>query len=238
MNVHNIMEDVVSQNVNILYDQVKEAGAGWLSCDCMNCRLDTVSYVLNRIAPKYIVSGRGASYANEALKDQQLIADVNALALEGMRIVSSTKRPFHTNDRKDCSITGDNVPSFNFPTFTGTVLDGSTFEPVVGATVTLKQGSEIAEMIDKTWYNPYTTCKTTRGNFSFLVKSVPAEKAGIQQKFTFTFEIAAPGYETVVYSFDVPAISDGESRKEVDSTFLLKIKDFIIFKSDIENPME
>ena len=115
MNVHNLMEDVVIQNVNMLYEQVKDAKASWLSCDCMNCRLDTVSYVLNRIPPKYIVSGRGASHASETLEDSQLMADVNALILEGMRIVSSSKRPFHVNDRKDCVVKVDNIPSFNFP---------------------------------------------------------------------------------------------------------------------------
>ena len=45
MNVHNLMEDLVIQNVGEMYAQVKEAKAAWLTCDCENCRLDTVSYV-------------------------------------------------------------------------------------------------------------------------------------------------------------------------------------------------
>ena len=36
MNVHNIMEDVVEQNVNELYDQLKETKPSWFSCDCNN----------------------------------------------------------------------------------------------------------------------------------------------------------------------------------------------------------
>ena len=238
MNVHNLMEDVVIQNVNMLYDQVKEEKTSWLTCDCENCRLDTVSYVLNRIPPKYIVSGRGASHASETLNDAQLMADVNALILDGMRTVSSTKRPFHTADRKDCIVQIDNIPSFNFPTFTGTILDGSTFEPVTGAVVTIKLDGKIVEMIDKTWNNPYTTCKSTHGTYSFWAKSIPAEKEGVQKKFTFTFEITAPGYDPTVYNFEVPVISEKTTRKEIDSTYFLKIKDFIIFKEGIENPME
>ena len=48
MNVHNLMEDLVIQNVGIMYDQVKEAKAAWLTCDCENCRLDTVSSYIYR----------------------------------------------------------------------------------------------------------------------------------------------------------------------------------------------
>ena len=238
MNVHNLMEDLVIQNVNDMYEQVKDAKAAWLSCDCENCRLDTVSYVLNRIPPKYIVSGRGVTHATETLNDKQLLADVNALILEGMRTVSSTKRPFHNNDRKECEVIADNTPSFNFPTFTGTILDGSTFEPITDASITMKMDGEIVEMIDKTWTNPYTTCRSTRGTFSFWAKSITAEKEGENKRFTFTFEISAPGYSGTIYNIVVPVISEQSSRKEIDSTYFLKLKDFILFKEGIENPME
>ncbi len=238
MNVHNLMEDLVIQNVGIMYDQVKEAKAAWLTCDCENCRLDTVSYVLNRIPPKYIVSGRGVTHASETLNNKQFMADVNALILEGMRTVSSTKRPFHTNDRKECSVVADNTPSFNFPTFTGTILDGSTFEPIIGALVTIKMDGKLVEMIDKTWSNPYTTCRSTHGTFSFWAKSIQTEKEGEQNRFAFTFEISAPGYTNTVYNVVVPVISESSSRKEIDSTYFLKLKDFILFKEGIENPME
>ena len=227
MNVHNLMEDLVIQNVGIMYDQVKEAKAAWLTCDCENCRLDTVSYVLNRIPPKYIVSGRGVTHASETLNNKQFMADV-----------SSTKRPFHTNDRKDCTVVADNKPSYNFPTFTGTILDGSTFEPIIGALVTIKMDGKPVEMIDKTWSNPYTTCRSTHGTFSFWAKPIPADAEGEQNRFVFTFEISAQGYTSTVYNIGVPVISEGSSRKEIDSTYFLKLKDFILFKEGIENPME
>ena len=238
MNVHNLMEDLVIQNVDLMYEQVKEANAAWLTCDCQNCRLDTVSYVLNRIPPKYIVSGRGVTHASETLNNKQFIADLNALILEGMRTVSSTKRPFHNTDRKECCVVADNKPSFNFPTFTGKILDGSTFEPIIGAIVTIKIDGNPVEMIDKTWSNPYTTCKSTHGTFSFWAKPIAAEKEGEQQKFAFTFEISAAGYTSNVYNVVVPVISESSSRKEIDSTYFLTLKDFILFKEGIENPME
>ena len=238
MNVHNLMEDLVIKNVDKMYEQVKEAKAAWLSCDCENCRLDTVSYVLNRIPPKYIVSGRGVTHASETLNNKQLLADVDALILEGMRTVNSTKRPFHNNARKDCTVLANDKPSFNFPTFTGTILDGSTFEPVTDAQIIMKIDGKPVEMIDKTWSNPYTTCRSTKGSFSFWAKAIQAKNEGEQQKFAFTFEITAPGYTSTTYNIVLPVISEASSRKEIDSTYFLKLKDFILFKEGIENPME
>lgn len=238
MNVHNLMEDIVEKNINDLYEQVKKDGCSWLTCDCLNCRLDTVNYVLNRIPPKYVVSGRGVTHSSIDSTDSQLKADIDALALEGMRIVSSTKRPFHSNDRSDCVVQTVMEPAFNFSTFTGSVLDGSTFEPVYGAEIVLKCDGQPVEMVDKTWMNPFTTCKSTKGVYTFWVKSIPAERAGIAKKFNFTMEIKAPGYTDLSYFFEVPVTSDPTHRNEVDATYSLKLKDIIIFKNFIENPME
>lgn len=238
MNVHNIMEDVVTKSVNELYEQVKKDNSSWLTCDCMNCRLDTINYVLNRIPPKYVVSGRGVSHSSETLNDHQLLADINALSLEGMRIVSSSKRPFHAQERKDCVVKPILKPAFNFSTFTGTVLDGSNFEPVYGAKVILKYEGQTVEMVDKTWVNPFETCKSTKGAYNFWVKSIPAEKAGDKKVFHFSIEITAPEYTPFTYYFDVPLISEDRYRTELDTNYSLKIKDIIIFKDFIENPME
>jgi len=238
MNVHNIMEDFVKKAVDDLYEQVKKDGCTWLSCDCMNCRLDTISYVLNRIPPKYVVSGRGVTHSATDLKNHQLKADIDQLALEGMRIVSATKRPFHMHDRNECVIHPVMEPAFNFSTFSGTLLDGSTFEPIIGATIVLKYNGQISEMVDKTWINPYVTCKSTKGNYTFWVKSMPAEKEGISKVFNFSLEIKAEGYNDFVYHFDVPLVSESSYRNQLDATFSLKLKDIILFKKEIENPME
>lgn len=237
MNVHNLMEDVVIQSVNTLYDQIKENNVGWLSCDCQNCRLDAISFVLNRIHPKYVVSGRGVNHSVEEMTSQQLKADINALALAGIRIVNSTKRPYHTNN-KNQEIVKNLTPAYNFSTFTGSVLDGTNFEPITNATITLKYQGKIAQMIDSTWANPYTTCKTTKGTFSFLVQPINAEKAGISTKFNFAIEVSAPGYQPTEYHFEIPITSDDCIKNDVNSTYSLNLKDIILFKDDIENPME
>lgn len=235
MNVHNLMEDIVTKAVNTLYDRVKAENVTWLTCDCENCRLDTVSYVLNRIPPKYVVSGRGVTHNAEYLASAQLQADVDSLALEGMRTVSSTKRPFHTENRKDCEIQGSEKkrkqkPAYNFFTFMGVVLDGNTFEPVQEAEITLKMDGKLAEMVDKTWSNPYNMVRSTNGVYSFWVKSVPAKKVGERGYFKFSIEIKAQGYSDIVYHFEVPIMSEATIRQTLDTTYTLKIKDLVIFK--------
>lgn len=230
MDVHNVMEDIVKLAVNTLYEQVKEDGAKWLSCDCENCRLDTVNYVLNRIPPKYVVSGRGVTHATKDLESPQVQADIKALAMEGMRIVNSTKRPFHTNNPAENKIQANASPVFNFYTFTGNILDGNTFEPIPEASIMLKFDGKPAEMIDKTWPNPYHSVKSTNGTYSFWVKSIPAEEAGITKNFHFALEVKAEGYADEFYHFEIPVTSEAKSRVELDSTYSVKLKDLLIFK--------
>ena len=89
MNVHNLMEEMVYSGVNELFDTVIESKADWLTCSCEQCRLDTICYVLNRLPPHYIKSGRGLAYAQneDAIDKMQLVADINRIALEGMKQV-------------------------------------------------------------------------------------------------------------------------------------------------------
>ena len=233
MNVHNLMEDIVIKAVDTLYEKVKSENVTWLTCDCENCRLDTVSYVLNRIPPKYVVSGRGVTHNVEYLASSQLLADIDSLSLEGMRTVSTTKRPFHSENRKDCTIQGDNSktkPAYNFFTFMGIVLDGNTFEPVTNAKITLKLNGKPAEMVDKTWSNPFNLVPSTKGVYSFWVKSIPAKKSGEREFFNFSIEIEAEGYSESVYHFEVPIMSEDKVRDTLDSTYTLKMKDLVIFK--------
>lgn len=232
MNVHNLMEEIVTQSVNNLYDQVKKEKVTWLSCDCENCRLDTVSYVLNRVPPKYVVSGRGATHATQSLDNSQLKADLESLVLEGMRTVSSTKRPYHNQDRKSCTIDGSTKPAFNFFTLTGTVLDGNTFEPLIGASITLKKDGEVAEMVDLTWSNPFVTVQSTKGAFSFWIKPVKAKKAGESKVFDLSIEITAPDYEPLIRHFEVPVTSEAAARCELDSTYSIKLNDLVLFKKE------
>jgi len=238
MNVHNLMEDIVSKSVDKLYEQAKKNKLAWLTCDCENCRTDTLSYVLNRVPAKYIVSGRGVTHSSETLDDKQLLADVETITLEGMRIVSSTKRPYHKSTIKQATTEEIEVPAFNFPTITGTVLDGSTFEPLTGTTLTLTYDGKIVDMIDYTFSNPYKICKQTKGAFCFWMKSIPAEKAEITKTFQLILEVEAPGYTPLKHHFEITLKSDNSIHSTLDSNYSIKIKDFVLFKDDIVNEMD
>lgn len=233
MNVHNMMEDLVTAEVNSLYEQVKKAASPWLSCDCKNCRLDTISYVLNRIPPKYVVSGRGVTHSNEIFADHQLIADISAVAMDGLRVISSTKRPFHSLPREECEVKNEENPSFNFPTFTGIVLDGNTFEPISGAKLLLKLDGKPVEMVDMTWANPTQTFQSTRGAYTFWAKSIPVSKAGESKRFEFEVEVEAEGYDKSFQYFDVALISDANSKTELNTACSIKIRDIVLFKREI-----
>ena len=232
MNVHNMMEDLVTAEVEKLYDQVKKEGSPWLTCDCKNCRLDTISYVLNRLPPKYVVSGRGVTHSNDIFENHQLLADISALAMEGLRIISTTKRPFHTLSREDCVVQKQTEPSFNFPTFTGSILDGNTFEPIYGATVLLKLNGQSAEMVDMTWNNPTQTFQSTKGTFSFWVKTIPAEASNINKKFEFEIEVEAKGYEKTFQYFEVPITSEERANTELNTACSIKIRDIVLFRRE------
>lgn len=58
MIIHNVMEDLVYTEVNKLFDEAEEKKESWLTCSCMQCRVDTMCYVLNRVKPRYIKRAR------------------------------------------------------------------------------------------------------------------------------------------------------------------------------------
>lgn len=129
------MEEYVAERVEETYNQLNKRRPEWLKCDCESCRLDVTSYVLNKVHPHYIVSGRGAVYTAQTLIDKQLSADVDALVLDGIRRVATNLRPDHKVIAVQ-TILGDKEaesPAFNFPVITGTVLNGATFEPLANA---------------------------------------------------------------------------------------------------------
>jgi len=231
MNVHNVMEEQVFARINALYDQVKQINPPWMTCDCEHCRMNTVSYVLNRIPPKYVVSGRGATY-NLSFNDPQLRADIDTLGIEGMRLVSAAKRPYHNHKPEETAIAATGTPVYNFPTFLGAVYDGNTFEPLANAQVLLTYNNEPARMMDVTWQNPCTTFKTTRAAYTFWLKPVPAKEEHTHTVFPFSLEITAEGYEPVYYTFEVPVISEKQAKCELNSIYSLKIQDLYLFPHD------
>lgn len=235
MKVQNFMEDLVITRVHELYDEIKEKDTPWLNCDCEHCRLDTICYALNRLPPRYIVSGRGFIH-NTLEQDSQLKADIDSLIFEGMHTINATQRPYHQKSKEKTSVASG--PYYNFPTFIGNILDGTSFEPLSDVEITLKYQNQNAEMSDYTWLNPYTTAKLTKGTYSFLVKSEKAEKENISKIFVFSIEAKRKDYEPISYSFSIPLISEANAKRESKSTYSLKIQDLFMFEEGITNELE
>lgn len=99
MKVQNILEAYVIKRTNTLYDELSTSSNFSLRCTCKNCRLETICYVLNRIPPKYIVSGRGVNYTTTVINGQ-MKSDVDVAILDGIRLTGSTKRPYHWSSTK------------------------------------------------------------------------------------------------------------------------------------------
>ncbi len=224
MKVHNIMEEQVYDRVTRLYEQVQKTKASWLTCSCEHCQLDTLSYVLNRVPPKYVVSGRGLTHTVNH-EDKQLIADIDKLILEGMHAVNSVRRPYHNQNGKTHKA---QTPVFNFPTVIGNVFDGLSFEPVSNACVSLLCNDKLVEMVDYTWPNPCATSSLTNGAFSFWPKPLKADSEGESKVFKFTLEVTAAGMEKLLYFFDVPVVAE-KSERELNSNFSVKIPDLVLF---------
>lgn len=229
MKVHNLMEEYVESRVNTFYDRLNEEKATWLTCDCEVCRNDAISYVLNRIPPRYVVSSRGINHNAEIINNSQLRADIDALTNHGVHMINSMQRPFHmpsTNTRNNDERT--HIPSFNFPLFTGTIFDGVSFNPLSGVNVMLKnQDGSTVEMFDTTWENPCITYNITNGNYSFWVKPLRAEKKDITKNFHFTIEATLQGYTPMIYGFDISITSKEDEYKTISD--FLKIPDIFMF---------
>lgn len=242
MNIHNLMEEYVAYRVNSLYNSLMTVRPAWLTCGCTNCRLDTICYVLNKLPPRYIVSSRGVVHTSQMLEESQMRADVDALAMEGMRLISAAQRPYHKNQAKEPDAAAENggtpAPAFHFPVFMGSVYNGITFEPLSDASIALVLDDRDVEMTDPSWQNPTYTYKSTKGAYSFWPKSIPAEKAGINRSYRFTVEASAQGFDSTVCSFEVTVVSEIKRQEAAATSFSLKIQDMFLFPANILNSAE
>lgn len=229
MNVHNLMEELVYSGVNELFDTAIESGAQWLTCSCEQCRLDTICYVLNRIPPHYIKSGRGLAYAQneDSIDKMQLMADINRIALEGMKKVLLTKRPNH--DQSDAL---PQTPVFNFPTFVGRILDGCTFEPAKNIAVQLLMDGSPVSSIHMSWDNPFIIDPHTPGTFTFWPKPVSAQKTGVRKVFPFEIVVDEEGFDPIRYYFEVASTSESVIRTAVNTDHSHFLPDLHLFPAD------
>lgn len=209
MKVHNLMEEIVTETVSDLFDdEEKEHRQGF--CTCYQCRIDVVCYVLNRIKPQYMLSGRGLAHLKSDYKNNlQKMADLMGLVNDAIKKVDATKRPHfaHQGDHEQALPVG---PLFNFPTIMGKIVNGSNFEPLSDVSVSLKSKGSLVRMINPNWQNPCPISEKTAGTFLFW--PYPAQAQSLSEKKVIEFEISTERsqFEEMHYFFTLELSAESE----------------------------
>lgn len=243
MKATNLMEHFVKEQVDDMYARIKKENPSSPICDCENCRLDVLCYVLNRVPPKYTVSSRGVNHTQREFETlKQISADVGKIVMDGIRLISSSKRPNHDSSYMtslEMINTKKQRSFFFFPILSGYVYDGTTFESLVDAKISLFVDGKLAKMLDSTWQNPYKTFKATEGSYNFCVLPERARKENLTRDFNILIKVEASGYENVNYSFTVPLSSKAAGKDSNGfSNYSLKIQDLFLFPKGMENTMD
>ena len=231
MEIHNGTEDIVLRMVNEICDAIERDGKADRPCTCYQCRLDTACYALNRTAPRYVISSRGAVRVDsEPMVRQQEDADVVSLIHEGLQRVAKSLRPHFQHDaamrEAPASLEG---PVFNFPTIMGRAFNGANFEPLSDIEVSLFCEGEPVAMIDPNWQNPFRLFANTAGTFSFWPVSVSAKSVGETRKFEFTVVAAGNGFEELRHFFEIEVASEARATESFSIQRTFKLPDLYLF---------
>lgn len=226
MKVHNLMEDIVLKTVDELFEDTSKVDPA-LS-DCLHCKMDVVCYVLNRIKPEYIISGRGLIHFEDDYHNKiQLEADLISIASEGIKKITEIKRPYYSTSKpqKDRGY----PYLFNFPAILGRVLHGKSFEPVENTLVSLFMAGSPVRMIDDTWENPYLIVRSTRGSFSFMPEPLRAETLNEKKNFSLELRINREGFEPLNHFFNIELTSEKELKANYNIDWTYKTETLYLF---------
>ncbi len=203
MEIHNLLEDEVYRSVNEICDEDEQTGARGY-CTSRLCRLDAICYVLNRVPPRYVSSGRGAAYVERNFSvDQQLSVDIVTLAHEALHRVTSVQRSYYHDDQPELDEPEAGRAYFNFPTIKGRLFNAVNFEPITGVDVYLLRDSAPVAMFDSRWQNPYPLVASTYGTYMFWPKPVAAEKPKEERIFALELFAECDGFEPFRHFFSI-----------------------------------
>ncbi|MBN2736849.1 MAG: late competence development ComFB family protein [Spirochaetales bacterium] len=209
MQIHNVMEDIVKEKVNEVFQDERYNKKNHF-CTCAQCQNDVVCYVLNNSPPVYIFSGKGATHFKlNYLDNMQNSADLAALIQKGIDRVVMLKRPHfpHDNDQNSYKSRPKGF-FFNFPSITGKILNSITFGPVADVYISLNQQGVKMKMINPNWQNPYHIIEKTEGIFTFLPRPVECEKEGIEKDFECELSVFHQDYEPFNHYFSLSLKSE------------------------------
>jgi competence protein ComFB len=201
MEIHNVMEGLVTSAVEQVAREDAESDAPRYTVT-EEYLTDAVCYVLNRVHPRYVSSGRGfAHLTSELQQDYQLGIDLVRLAHEGLHRVNAVRRTFYGSNNPH----HPGGPCYNFGTIKGRLLDGARFSPVSDVEVVLLHKGTPVEMFDSRWSNPYRIPPQTPGNFHFWPAPVEADDNGESRDFPFELRIEDDRYEPLSHYFTCTA---------------------------------
>jgi competence protein ComFB len=217
MDIHNTTEDIVFGSVQTIFDVIQKEGNPDSFCLCDQCRMDTICFVLNRVEPHYIVSNRGFSRSEQdAMRRQQIEADVASLVYKGLRLVNHNQRPTSSHDGSVVREDEASKSAFELPIMVGRLFDGVTFTPLSGVTVELHCNGALVPMRNHNWQNPCILVPYTPGTYTFWPAPVDAEAAGMLRTFEFSLKIESPDYEPLIHFFKIPAASQAQTIYSLD----------------------
>ena len=203
MEIHNLLEEEVARAVNEICDEDERADSP-VYCSTRMCRLDAVCYVLNRVPPRYVSSGRGAAYAERNFSvDQQLAVDIVTLAHEGLKRVTSVQRSYYHEPEAGVPAESESHAYFNFPTIKGRIFNAVNFEPITDVDLYLLRNGEPVAMFDSRWQNPYHLVSNTYGTYFFWPEPVVADHTGQEEIFAFELFAERPGFEPFRHFFSL-----------------------------------
>lgn len=229
MEIRNLMEDLVQATVAELFaSQAKGAAQGFCTCD--QCRLDVACFVLNRLKPEYVVSGRGVAYTEQDYVEKlQKTADVVSLVREGWAKINSSPRPYHVGEAccKDYEL--PKGPLFNLPPLMGRLFNGNTFEPIASGALRLEADGAPARMMDAHWQNPYPLVPNTAGTFIFWPLPVAAGAVGEERTFSFMIAGEFDGFEPLGHYVELRLVAEAEAVNSFSLAHVHKLGDLYLF---------
>ncbi len=228
MQLHNLMEDIVFEKVNDIFDE-EQSSQNRGFCTCRQCRMDVTCYVLNRIQPQYMLSSRGLAHLrNNYQSDMQKAADLMGLINEGIKKVSHRRRPHVSHDHETETSTPKG-PLFNFPTIVGRVFNGKNFEPLKDVAIYLYSEGGPVPMINENWLNPYPIADQTAGNYTFWPYPVGAKSVGEARSFEFELFLEAPEFDEFHHFFEMKLTAENRFNDLFHLQQSYKMEDLYVF---------
>jgi len=207
MRIHNILEDIVIDKIDEIILEFKDKKIRKDLKTAAQHKLDVACYVLNRINPIYVVSGRGLAYLDaDYIKKLQRDADLVTLIHQGIERVVNVKRPEYKEKHKKQHYKRGQF--FNFPIIRGRIFNSLNFEPVYGIKIKLYYNNKLTKMIEPNWQNPYPIVKYTAGTYLFWPHPLEAEKKGQHKKFEFEIVVDTKDYEKINHYLQIAIEAD------------------------------